>query len=497
MDLFNLQNLAVGGLVAALVAFWQQARSLFTYLSSFLIVRVELDISLSTYAVQYLKAKAYRVPSGILSYRSLALITIFGLRPVPYRVLTSTNVFLVHGVPVILTLGDSAKLTSVRGLFDSDKFITEVIEFSSSLNLEVEQEATRFRVEVILGDEKGAWAGVRHRSGDVSQESPYSSGTALATYGYAQPNPAIDNSFMFPKSQLLLVSNEDPLKGLFYDKEILEHLEDAKTWKANEEWYRARSIPWRRGWLIHGPGGTGKSSLGLATALTLKYPLVQFFLNTLSDQEFIRAWDNLPTPCVVLFEDFDTVFHGRESLTEHKSLTFDCVLNKISGVKTQHGVFLIVTTNHIEHIDPAMGVVSTEGSVSTRPGRIDRTIHLGAASEEVRRKIVKHVLADWPEIHEKTVNDSAGYTVVQTQELCVQFALRKLSSKTDGGDASVNSTPIEANHAARCNSGTHSGCSDHCGHDCRIPEGKQDVQPLVRTGTNRSLRATAEGDSVS
>lgn len=128
-----------------------------------------------------------------------------------------------------------------------------------------------------------------------------------------------------------------------------------------------------------------------------------------------------------MFEDIDTVFNGRENITAHKSLTFDCVINAISGVDAPDGIFLVVTTNRLEFIDPAFGVASSVEGVSTRPGRIDTVLYLGNMSVPNCRKLANRILADWPEDVEAVMAEHAGkVTPVQFQEICLQKATTRL-----------------------------------------------------------------------
>jgi len=241
-------------------------------------------------------------------------------------------------------------------------------------------------------------------------------------------------------------SNEDdPLEGLFFDDEILRYFDQARRWLSLGDWYLERQIPWRRGWLLHGPGGTGKSSIAKAVGQMLGIPVFHFYMATLSDQEFIERWDQMSTPCVALLEDFDNVFHGRENQTAHKSLTFDCVLNQISGVASINGVFLIVTTNHLEHIDSALGVESNlEGGISTRPGRVDSVIKVGYINAHNRRGMAEKILKDWPDLVEEVLgkhDQMPEITPIQWQETLIQAALERM--KAEDSEPSNNSNVIE------------------------------------------------------
>lgn len=237
-------------------------------------------------------------------------------------------------------------------------------------------------------------------------------------------NLRVDRSFMYPpEAYMSTMRKEDPLRGLHYPKEVHELIAKVQRWFSQSEWYEERNIPWRTGILLHGPGGTGKSSLAVALAKTLKVPLMQFFMNTLKDLEFIREWESMPGPCVVALEDFDSVFHGREPATIHKSLSFEVVLNMISGIAAKRGIVLVVTTNELQHIDPAMGRLDANGR-PTRPGRIDHILHMGFTTEEQRYCIAGDVLRGLDkELIERLVRNGADTTAGQFQNDCVQAAL--------------------------------------------------------------------------
>jgi transitional endoplasmic reticulum ATPase len=62
------------------------------------------------------------------------------------------------------------------------------------------------------------------------------------------------------------------------------------------------------------------------------------------------------SPCVLILEDLD-------SLINEKNRSF--FLNQLDGLENNDGILVIGTTNHLDHIDPAL---------STRPSRFDRKL---------------------------------------------------------------------------------------------------------------------------
>ena len=225
-----------------------------------------------------------------------------------------------------------------------------------------------------------------------------------------------------------------PFTGYPFPESIQTSIKELQLWLENEKWFRSKSIPWRRGWLLYGLPGTGKSTLVRALGMTFDLPIFIFDLSRLNNESFSHEWETAMTntPCIVLIEDIDGIFDGRKNISignsNQQTLTFDCLLNHISGVKQSDGIFLIITTNHIDKLDNALGVPDSIGK-SSRPGRIDKVIHLGLMEREQRLMLANHILSDYPSLIEETVNLGEGETAAQFQNRCANIALNKFWGK--------------------------------------------------------------------
>lgn len=430
--------LTLGAVSATIVAGWSQIKNTFNYLSSFILAKATFDSTFASALRVHLKTNYKVVPTGNLMFQSYSPPNgIKGNHPgndsVPIKTLPDTVIFY-KGLRVIVVNYNNGvlKMTTLRFLVDFGQLLSDALDqwsgvysarvnFKNSLN-------NRYTVINAIGCEKVGMP-ERNRNEVISRTSADRDSPVSESIGWPI-DIDIDDSYKYDKSLFLLGPDEgyDPFAKLYYPEHILKYVSQAREWLNKGDWYMERGIPWRRGWLLHGPAGTGKSSLAKAIAQDLKLPIVRFYLSTMSDQEFIQEWENLPTPCVVLFEDFDSVFNKREPLTEHKLLTFDCVLNQISGVSSSFGVFLIITTNHIDKIDEAVGVSCGHNGISTRPGRIDTVIEVGLISEPNRRRMALNVLRDWPEDIEPLVAQGAGMSPVQFQEFLIQHAFNKMGN---------------------------------------------------------------------
>ena len=257
-------------------------------------------------------------------------------------------------------------------------------------------------------------------------------------------------------------------ENLYFPPHVKSLIEEAKTWHKLKDWYVKRGIAWKRGWCLYGPPGTGKTALVRAIAEDLDMPLFVYSLGHMTDTDLERSWNDMQahTPCIALFEDFDTVFHGRENIYgkpnlaeqiaaagakvgEIKSetsankgqLSFGCLLNCIDGADKANGIFTVITTNHIDKLDIALGQPRTndDGTVefiSTRPGRIDKAIELGYMQDNEKVLFAEKIFSEDPkglEIMLKNVNDNPGVkeTPAQFQERCTQLALELLWKEAD------------------------------------------------------------------
>lgn len=433
MNNLTTSALFTGGIGAAVMAGWTQVKSFFSYISSIIILQADLDYHLSAAMRSYLKSNYKPLPSGLLTYvsRKLPLKSKNSTAIVPFRIANKNAVYYGNRQFVFVNDDSSMKMMGIRGLVNFNKLISDAIDhYETQCEAEEEKAPSRFQIYKVIGSEKGMSA---HRDKGERAEVAGEDGMASPSSdsSWRSVDLAVNKSFKYDRDLYTMNETDDPLEGLFFDDSVLHYFDQAQQWMDMKDWYMERKIPWRRGWLPYGPGGTGKSSIAKAVAQKLGIPVYQYFLATLSDQEFIRKWENMATPCVALFEDFDTIFNKREPLTEHKSLTFDCVLNQISGVSSMNGVFLIVTTNRLECIDEAMGVSCDLNGVSTRPGRIDSVFLVGMINRANRAKMANMILKDWPEEIDQLVDSEAAENVtpIQFQEMCIQRAFDRLADK--------------------------------------------------------------------
>lgn len=187
-----------------------------------------------------------------------------------------------------------------------------------------------------------------------------------------------------------------PLETVFHPPELMEDLlEDVGSFLRSKPLYEELGIPYRRGYLLEGPPGTGKSSLILAIASQFRLPvyLVPLRGAEMSGERLARMLAYCRKPALVVLEDVDClkVATTRDSNVAD-GLTMADLLNAVDGIGANEHRLLFMTANRPEALDAAL----------IRAGRVDRRFHIGYARDEelfrfYERLARTQAVPPWPE----------------------------------------------------------------------------------------------------
>ena len=197
---------------------------------------------------------------------------------------------------------------------------------------------------------------------------------------------------------------------------------------AAREMYETYGVPWKRGVLLHGPPGNGKTHAVKAMVNASGLPCL--YVKSLDGaygtehgrlrSVFDRA--RQVAPCVLVLEDLD-------SLVDDDNRSF--FLNELDGFEANTGLAVLATTNHPERLDPAL---------LDRPSRFDRKYHFDLPAGAERARFV----AAWGgrlreemrlsrEAEEALVKLTEGFSFAYLKELFLSSMMQWMEARVRGG----------------------------------------------------------------
>ncbi|MGH3766086.1 MAG: AAA family ATPase [Pseudonocardiaceae bacterium] len=194
----------------------------------------------------------------------------------------------------------------------------------------------------------------------------------------------------------------------------------------------------KRGLLLHGPPGTGKTHT------------VRYLLGRLTGATVVvvsgRAMHLLPaavttarrlTPSVVVFEDVDLVAEDRSFGQGGQPLLFE-LLNRIDGVEADIDVTFVLTTNR---------VAALERALVDRPGPIDLAVEVprpdAAGREKLLRLYARSLTLNLPDAS-RLVDATEGVTASFMRELVRRAVLRQLETTPPGRRVRLDEAALQA-----------------------------------------------------
>lgn len=198
--------------------------------------------------------------------------------------------------------------------------------------------------------------------------------------------------------------------------------DDFEQFFRSKELYERYRIPWKRGVILTGPPGNGKTHTIKALINWLNVPCL--YVKSIkaryrTEQACLRdVFDRARkvTPCILVMEDIDSL------ITDQNRSFF---LNEMDGFSSNTGIVVIASTNHPERLDPAL---------LDRPSRFDRKYLLALPAADERSAYLRR-WADSLEDDQRmsgaeidaAVAATEGFSFAYLKELVVSALMRWIS----------------------------------------------------------------------
>ncbi|PRQ47455.1 putative ATPase, AAA-type, core, AAA-type ATPase domain-containing protein [Rosa chinensis] len=215
-------------------------------------------------------------------------------------------------------------------------------------------------------------------------------------------------------------------------------IEDLDKFVKRREFYKRVGKAWKRGYLLFGPPGTGKSSLVAAMANHLHFNIYDLELTSISSNDELRkALMSTTNRSIVVFEDIDCSKGSvnrksaeKKFMVSEAKFTLSGLLNVVDGLWSSCGDerIIVFTTNHKERLDPAL----------LRPGRMDMHIHMSYCTPRGFKTLALNYLGiqDTSEHHLcQEIEGLMESTNITTAEVCEE--LMRGGGDTDDADVAL------------------------------------------------------------
>ena len=216
------------------------------------------------------------------------------------------------------------------------------------------------------------------------------------------------------------------------------------SFNVDKERLEELGIPNKLCLLLHGEPGTGKTTTIITTASYFGRDIFYVSLKNISNNDLKKIFDYVnekhSNQGIIVLEDFDAMTNVVSKRTNNNvndnnqcdlttlldnldsGLTLDFFLNVLDGTLTSNNSIVIMTTNHLDKIDPAI----------YRAGRVDSLIEMKKSDHgQIKKMFKRFILRD---IDEKILSQIDEFKYEPAK---IIFRLKEFIKKTDTTDEKI------------------------------------------------------------
>jgi hypothetical protein len=161
---------------------------------------------------------------------------------------------------------------------------------------------------------------------------------------------------------------------LFLPEDIKTDLKNlVENFLSSQEFYLEKKIPWKRGILLYGKPGNGKTSI-IRTIMS-EYNFKPVTIVAGANDDAVReafSYAEEQSPSLLYFEDLDSLFE--------KGVDISTFLNLMDGISTKNGMLVVATANEVKKL---------KANITQRPSRFDRKFEIPLPNQEMAHIYLK------------------------------------------------------------------------------------------------------------
>lgn len=207
------------------------------------------------------------------------------------------------------------------------------------------------------------------------------------------------------------------IKAAIRDDEIIRFpgspaddvMNDITTFWERADRFAAHGLPHKRGVLLFGPPGSGKT---FTLQLVARDVIDRGGIVLLWTEHFRSAYRSMrevepDRPLVVLMEDLDGILGKDRDVSD--------ILNILDGAEKMNHVVFVASTNYPEQL---------QERITNRPSRFDRKVYVPHPPVEARRMYLETLLAPGDDIDlDQWAKDTQGFSMAHLKELHIGVCL--------------------------------------------------------------------------